>query len=260
MSVEPFAGGVDPFPGGRAGKMLYYRRSIDTNPRADGYMLFNVEVNYAQAQPDKLSFQTGGGSQKVKYSLATLAQFYNPALDVGIGTIKATSAADFRVDFKQGLNVTKDNIEGVDIIIPQLVVKFTRSWLIEEMEDDYFDTLDTLTGTINSQPFTLQAGTVSRTWPKGEARFDGADTQVQSDSRIEIAYTFAISKGIYPGQPGTHQFVGPIKITDKPGWAYLWVSDETKVDDTGKVRVCIPNTVNIERVYYQADFGDLRLT
>ncbi len=73
----------------------------------DGVMTFNVDIQYAQPKPATISFQTSGGSQKVKYSLQTIRRFDEN------GRLNQADPPDF----KQGINVTKDSVEGVDIIV-----------------------------------------------------------------------------------------------------------------------------------------------
>jgi len=234
-------------PYGGANDELYHRKTIGISPRMDGVMTFNVDIQYAQPKPATISFQTSGGSQKVKYSLQTIDRF----------DANGRVAPADPPDFKQGINVTKDSVEGVDIIIPQVVYKITRSWAVEDVTQDYLDDLERLTGTVNDGLLEVSINGIERSWKSGEVRFDGADVQAAADYRVEITYTLSINKNISPNDPTTHQTVAGITITDKYGWDYVWFySEETEGHG---IRVQTPKYAVIERVYKREDHDLLRL-
>jgi hypothetical protein len=235
---------LDPYGTGE----LYHRKTIGIAPRLDGVMTFNVDVNYAQPKPATISFTTTGGSQKIRYSLGTV-RMLDSAGPVAPGVDGP--------DFGQAINVTKDQIEGVDIITPQLVYKITRSWDAADITQDYLDDLEKLTGTVNDSELSVTINAVTRVWKAGEVRFDGADVQAAADFRVEITYTLSINKNIDPDDASTHWEVAGINITDKAGWDYIWFYSE-ETEDQG-VRVQTPIYAVIEQVYYSADHSKLKL-
>ncbi len=220
------------------------RQSITVTPTAD-VGIIRCEITYVQQKPSQFSFATGGGTQKVTTALNTYAQFVADGEEDG-------------PDFKDGINVTKDSIEGVDIKIAQPTFKITKSLeFSEDLDEDYLDDLEILTGTTNDAEFTFTINGLTRTYKADELLFDGMDGQVAPDGRIELTFSFSVSRGIYPDDEDSHQTVGDITVTDKPGWHYLWVHTIESTDSHSRVRT--PRAVYIVQVYKQGDFELLRL-
>ena len=98
----------------------YNRKGFSCNPRAEGNGIFDVVVDYVQPKPLQFSFQTGGGSEKIEYSRETMHWFNEFGKD-GVDD-------EAPPDFKGGINVTKNSIEGMNIKTAQFGFKVVKSW------------------------------------------------------------------------------------------------------------------------------------
>jgi hypothetical protein len=99
----------------------YKPQTINVTPSEVGDGILLGEVIYAQVKPLQFSFQTGGGSEKIEYSLATQHKYDAVGKDAG------PPASDAPI-FNGAINVTKDSIEGVSIKAAQFQFKITKSW------------------------------------------------------------------------------------------------------------------------------------
>ena len=183
-------------------------------------------------QPGESSFRfdTGGGTALMRQSLETIQTY-------GLGTAAP--------DYKGAINVSKDSVEGVEIVSPIYEWAETHTFRDAQVTQDYRNDLFDLTGTVNDGTFKgLQAG---------ECLFRGASGAKRNDEDWEIAFRFAGS----PNRTGLS--VGAITGIDKKGWDYLWVLYEETEDATAKRLVKQPRAVYIEQVYYLTDFSKLRI-
>jgi hypothetical protein len=150
-------------------------------------------------------------------------------------------------DFKKAIGVNGDQVEGVDITVPQFNLKIRRKWPLNFITTDYLLTLRDLTGSVNSNPW--------RGFERREVLFLGASGSVRSsDLTWDITYSFAIQKSIWPDDGVFIGDVGPIK---KRGWDYLWVRYEDAVDEAAKVVIRKPVAVYVEKVYPERNFAAL---
>lgn len=134
------------------------------------------------------SFETGGGTQHITNSLATVNR-YPP------GTAP---------DFQGAIGVTENGVEGVDITVP--VYQFAETHFIADalVTAAYKATLCYLTGKVNSAPF--------KGFQAGEVLFLGASGQRRGNGDWEICFRFAASPNV------TGLAVGPITGIAKGGW------------------------------------------
>ena len=176
------------------------------------------------------SFDTSGGTQHVTQSLQTISK-----------TGKAGSTAP---DFKGGIGVTKDSVEGVDITVPVYAFSETHYLSNAAVTDTYKAQLFGLTGKVNSGPF--------RGLSAGECLFLGASGSQRGESDWEITFKFA-------GSPNkTNIQIGDLQpVPAKKGWEYLWVKYSETEDTAAKAIVQRPIAAYVEKVYEQADFGGL---
>jgi hypothetical protein len=96
----------------------YKPQTFNVTPSEIGNGILLGEVIYAQTKPLQFSFQTGGGSEKIDYSLRTEHKYDAAGKD---GTSNAPN-------FNGAINVTKDSIEGATIKTGQFQFKITKSW------------------------------------------------------------------------------------------------------------------------------------
>uniref|UniRef100_A0A7C2JZN0 Uncharacterized protein n=1 Tax=Schlesneria paludicola TaxID=360056 RepID=A0A7C2JZN0_9PLAN len=119
-------------------------------------------------------FDTGGGTQHITQSLGTVGVWAAPGV--------------FPPNFRGGIGVTKDGVEGVDITIP--VYNFAETHYIDAalVTGAYKAALFYLTGTVNNGPF--------RGFAAGEVLFLGAAGSIRGQEDWEIAYRFAASPNV----------------------------------------------------------------
>ena len=175
------------------------------------------------------SFDTSGGNQHITQSIHT-AGSYAPS-------------GETAPDFKGGIGVTRDNVEGVDITVP--VYHFSETHLKPDSEVTlaYRGTLFQLTGKVNDAAF--------RGCDAGECLFLGASGSKRGDDEWEIQFRFAA----LPNKSSLT--VGSISGISKKGWEYMWVLYSDEEDTTAKRLVKRPVAVYIEKVYETAGFSGL---
>lgn len=184
-----------------------------------------------QAAPEPIfAFDTGGGSQHITQSIATV-QRYGPKASTELGG---------------AIGFDGENVAGVDITVPVYQFSETHYLAPAAVTQGFKLTLMALTGTVNNSPF--------RGFAAGEVLFLGASGTRRGtgvDDKWEIAYSFAAS----PNRTGLS--VGSISGIQKRGWDYLWVQYGEDVDATAKVLIKKPIAVYIEQVYPFTNFGGL---
>jgi hypothetical protein len=190
-------------------------------------------VRYGMLEPPEtgdssFSFDTGGGTQHVTQSLATIGAY---------------SASGPPPNFKGAIGVSRDSVEGVDITVP--VYNFTETHYIDALlvTGAYKATLFYLTGTVNNAPF--------RGFAQGEVLFLGASGSLRGQEDWEITYRFAASPNV------VGLAVGDITGIVKRGWEYLWVRYEDAEDTAAKALVKRPVAAYVEQVYPWGNFAGL---
>ncbi len=190
-------------------------------------------VRYGKEAPPEAgdsaySFDTGGGTQHVTQSIATVGVYAAPGI--------------YPPNFKGAIGATKDGIEGVDISVP--VYNFSETHYVDAnlVTGAYKSTLFYLTGTVNNGGF--------RGFSAGEVLFLGAGGAKRGQDDWEISYRFAASPNVQGLQ------VGDITGIAKRGWDYLWIRYADAVDNDAFMLVKRPLSVYVEQVYpYTNYFG-----
>jgi len=155
-------------------------------------------------------------------------------------TISSHVASGTAPDFKQLIGVTKDNVEGTDIVVPNAVLTVTHRFASVSQSDR--NTIAGLVGKVNNASF--------KGYDAGEVLLLGSSEQ-QGTTFTAITFEFGISKN----QTGLS--IGGITMIDKKGWEYLWVYYGDDVDQDTLVKK--PLAVYIEKVYETGDFSNLGL-
>jgi len=199
------------------------RQSAHTERIAED--VWEGSVRYGLLEPPEVgsssfSFDTGGGTQHITQSLATVG---------------AWSAAGTPPNFGGAIGATRDSVEGVDITVP--VYNFSDTTLVTSA---YKATLFSLTGTVNNGLF--------RGFAAGEVLFLGASGAQRGQDGWEITYRFAASPNV------TGLVVGSITGIDKGGWDYLWVRYHDVEDTSAKALVKQPQAAYVEQVYPFGNF------
>jgi hypothetical protein len=186
------------------------------------------EYTEPQVGDSSFAFDTGGGTQHITQSLATVGVY---------------SASGLPPIFEGAIGVTHDNVEGVDITVP--IYNFSETHYLADafVTPSYKSALFYLTGKVNN---CLFKGLVA-----GECLFLGASGTKRGVEGWEINYRFAAS-------PNRTNFqVGTVSVASKKGWEYLWVRYADKVDAGSKTLVKVPTAAYVEQVYEYADFSAL---
>jgi len=191
-------------------------------------------VRYGKEAPPEVgdsaySFDTGGGTQHVTQSIATVGVYAAPGI--------------YPPNFKGAIGATKDGIEGVDISVP--IYNFSETHYIDAnlVTGAYKSTLFYLTGTVNNGGF--------RGFSAGEVLFLGAGGAKRGQDDWEISYRFAASPNVQGLQ------VGDITGIAKRGWDYLWIRYADAVDNDAFMLVKRPLSVYVEQVYPYTNFFGL---
>ena len=212
------------------GLWLIPRESASVEPV--GNDLWEGVVRYSiipQENESSFAFDTGGGVQHITHSRQTVG-FY------ALGGMTSP-------DFKGAIGVTGDSVDGVDINVP--VYQFSETHVLSDAQvtANYKITLFQLTGRVNSGPW--------RGFNAGEVLFLGASGSKRGFGPWEITYRFAASPNM------TNLAVGPITVTAKKGWEYLWVRYADSEDETAKALVKQPVAAYVEQVYKEDNFNQL---
>jgi hypothetical protein len=199
------------------------------------------EVAQSEIGTQVFSYETGGGTEHITQSLATVGSF-------GL-------AGDFAPDFHGAIGVTDDAVEGVDIETPAF--QFTVTRVYEAGQQPTPEVLFNLTDHVNSDPFVVmdtQRGD-SMTLAAGTTRFRGASVSagVRSDGGVEISFSFEAIPNI------ENRTIGQITGINKKGQEYLWVRYENRTDTVSKRLVKRPIAAYAERVYENGDFTGLKI-
>jgi len=173
------------------------------------------------------TFDTGGGTQHITQSLATIGSY--------------APAGSTAPNFKGAIGVTHDSVEGVDITVP--VYTFTETHIIaaSAVDNAYKGNLFRLTGRVNNGGFK---GTAA-----GECLFLGAAGSKRGTDDWEITFRFAAS----PNRTGLT--VGDITVASKKGWEYLWVRYADAEDAGAKMLIKQPVAAYVEKVYEEDNFA-----
>lgn len=173
------------------------------------------------------SFDTTGGTAKITQAKATIGGY---------------AASGYGVpNFGGAIGVTKDSIEGTEIIVPKYSFSETFFFDSSVVDGAFKATIFSLTGTVNNGTF--------RGFSAGEVLFEGVRGSRRGTGKWELTYHFSASPNV------TGLTVGTITGIAKKGWEYLWVRYQDFDDATGGFAVKRPVVVMIERVYDSGDYS-----
>ncbi len=214
------------------GLPLYQVRVEEAGPDLyDGTVTYQVDssTDPPDTGESTFTFETGGGSEHITQSLATISSYAPPG-----GTAP---------DFKGAIGVTADSVEGVDIVVP--TYQFTETHYLDDslVTPSYKGTLFALTGRVNDGAF--------KGFSAGECLFLGVSGSKRGQGDWELTFRFASR----PNRTGLS--VGDITGIDKNGWEYLWVRYAEAEDAGAGAIVKRPVAVYVERVYESGDFAGL---
>lgn len=191
-----------------------------------------VEVQYGLFSSEKQStwrYSTNGGTTRVKQSLQTIGNY--------------AAGDQTPPNYHGAIGVTKDSIEGVDIVTPNCSYSESHYKSFGLFTAAYANTLALMTGTVNNAPF--------RAWAAGEVLFVGGTIQSATRDGVTVDYEFILSPN------ATNIVIGDITVPSKYGWDYLWFTYYTGLDENTGCLIEIPRSAHVDRVYKFVDFGAL---
>lgn len=175
------------------------------------------------------TFETGGGTEHITQGIALI----DSESDSTVPDVGAT------------IGVTKDGIDGVDIVVARY--EFTETHYIADADVDltFKQTLNAVTGTVNDSSFKGLAA--------GECLFLGASGTYDAETELwAITYRFSGSEN------KTGIAINGITATiDKKGWEVVWVYYEEVEDSSAHVIVQTPLAAFVVQVYEEGDFSAL---
>lgn len=172
-------------------------------------------------------FSTTGATTHITQSLATR---------------DSAAAVGNPPDTKQAIGITKDNVEGVDIVIPCYKWSERHYIAAASIDQAYRLTVAGLTGRYNDAAF--------RGFDEGEVKFLGADGSIRSDEddwQIEFFFEAIPNRAAFN--------VGDCGPLDKFGHDYLWCMYEDAEDED--VLLKQPVAAYVEQVAEAGTLTDL---
>jgi hypothetical protein len=196
---------------------LMHRQDIQLDPQ--GRDIFYITVPYAKKKKDSytLSFDTMGGTVRIKASRGTIAKYPSTA-----------------TDHKGMIGVKPDGeVEGLDIVIPALKISVEATHPAGTISLAQIKLLAQTTACVNSDVFL--------TFAPGEVLFLGCSGREGTDIETTVSYHFACS------QNASGLSIGDIAGIVKDGHDAAWISYKA-AEDSGKPATQ-PLAVYVERVY-----------
>jgi len=242
------------------GQPLVRLRAESYSLEHDADDLWKVTVNYekigaddpTQSGPLKRvrSFDTTGGTQTVTQSRGGAAgeRVYGPA-----GELQGQN----KPSMYGAINVDDRNVNGVDIVVPQL--QWTEAYDVPSsyVTAAYIRAVHLLTGTVNAAPF--------RGFLKNEVLFLGMTGSQEWDSQkgdgpFSLSYRFSATPNRGNDAFGASlppEAIGDIAAYNKYGHDFLWVKYASQDDQNNNIVIRKPLFVYVNKVYPDGDFSKI---
>jgi hypothetical protein len=177
------------------------------------------------------SFTTTGGTQRLYQSLETRS--------------KDRAGVLLPADYKRAIGVTKDGVEGVDVVAPKF--EFTYTAKFAALSAGYLKILGRMSGEVNAAGFMG--------WAEEEVLYLGA-TGAFRQGDVAQGGGWTVTFNFAAGKNRTNVAVSPdITLPEVRAWDYVWVSYEEGESNGVKTRTAI--AAYAERVYPKGDFSTL---
>lgn len=180
----------------------------------------------------KLTFEIGGGTQKITQSIRTVRTYQASGFDVPYDP----------PNFRGAIGANGETVEGCEIYVSSMVINRTYRFDPGHVTTAQINKWADLAGTVNEYVWQGREG--------GEVLFIGCQGQIQ-DGGGEVTFKFGVRKN------RDDITVGDMTGVEKEGWEYMWVR-YAQVEDEG-VAIRVPVNVYIEQVYELSDFTELGL-
>jgi hypothetical protein len=218
------------------------RRPIFVDVASPARSRWEISVPYAAVQWERpetgdsvFSFETGGKTQHITQSLATVASYAPPGM----------TARNYQRAI--GVSGTGEDatVEGTDIVVPTMDFNELFYLPAAYVTPAYRKGLFWTTGKVNQAAF--------RTFDAGEVIFLGASGSRrgrESTDDWEVTFKFSASPNV------TDEVIGEMTGIRKRGWEHLWVQYEKGEVEFVTELIPRPVAVYVEQVY---KYGDFRL-
>lgn len=212
-------------------------RTIDVDPIDHNQGYWEVTATYVKSTPiappaegeSEYSFEVATNSVHITQSIETVS-------------VQVQEGDDTHSSFGGVIGVTKDGVDGCDILVPESRFSETHYLSDSIVTEAYRRTLRSIVGKTNDAPFRdHDTGEVLLVGIRGGKR--------ASDEVWQVEFQFATSDN------ASGLVIGDINPIDKGGFDYLWIYYEPSVEGTRIVPV--PAVASVERVYRSANFSDL---
>jgi hypothetical protein len=144
---------------------------------------------------------------------------------------------------KNLIGVTRDNVEGVDVVIPTLKYSETQTLDSSVVNPVWIAAIAGITGTTNLNPW--------RIWAANQALFLGASGQSQPDGLVKVDLHFEI--GINANNLTVLNTNGIVKNAHD----YLWTWNMPAFDSLSGAMIHQPQTIYVAQVYQSADWSSI---
>lgn len=188
--------------------------------RPDGWQQWLVSCSYNLREIDDAeTWDTSGGTQHIKTSLATVDSYCIPGFDPP--------------DFKQAIQCDGQRVGGTDITVPVFNYTRTKTFPKSIITDAVKLAFYAATGKTNNAAL--------HGFNEGEVLLLGASGSQRGREKYQITCRYAAS----PNLSGLS--IGEITGIEKAGWDFLWVYFVDDISENTLVK--IPYAAFVERVY-----------
>lgn len=199
-----------------------FRQDLQIEP--NGWSNYIITVPYAPRTKEvgaaTFSFDTTGGTLNLKCARQHIATYESSGVVAGN-------------HHKGAIGVTKDGVEGVEVVTPVLKLNYSFKHPAGQINETQARVIAGLTGSVN--------GDVWHGFQPGELLFLGGTGSDGTDAEAEVGYQFAAS------QNQSALSFGDINSIAKKGFEAYWVEFKNAVAEGNAARQ--PWRVHIERVY-----------
>ena len=183
------------------------------------------------------NFDTGSGSETRLNTLETKQT-----------VVKAGVVAP---NVRGGINVTKEGVDGVDVLTKEFRFSETHYFGADEVSNGFIQTIKDSAVTVNSDSF--------RGFSAGEVMFvsaSGSRRGTDENDGWEINFNFTVRGTIAAGTKITEDLTLTAAVD---GWDYIWVSYDKEPDNATKQVLLIGQVARVERIYDRTDFAILNI-
>jgi hypothetical protein len=213
--------------------------------RATGRGVWNCRVRYKRVEKVRpqigastYTFDTGGGTERIIHSKATLGAYAGAGPGAPLfGNVGEGQGGG-------GIGFNGQGFDGVEIVVPKRVWSETHELATSIITQEYIDKVEALTGCYNNATFRGKAVV--------EVMFLGGSGTVKAGTE-STSLTFKFTSS--PNKANIK--IGDFTVDTKLGWHYLWVLYDKAVSNSHMV--ARPRAAYVDRVSDPGDFSQLAI-